>query len=96
MIIKRNQTGNKGMFYAEQDGALFGQLSYSMPSPDKMILEHTEVNNAMRGKGAGRRLVEHAIAYARANNFKIIPLCPFAKTIIGKRPEWQDLIVRPG
>jgi predicted GNAT family acetyltransferase len=96
MIIKRNQTGNKGKFYAEEDGDLLGELSYAVSSPDKMILEHTEVNKTIRRKGVGSRLVEHAVAYARANHFKIIPTCSFAKSIIGKRPEWQDLLFQPG
>jgi uncharacterized protein len=50
MVITRTQTENKGMFYAEQDGTIVAQLSYSVPSLDKMILEHTEVNNTMRAK----------------------------------------------
>jgi predicted GNAT family acetyltransferase len=96
MVIKRKQTDNKGLFYGEEDGSIVAELSYTISSRGIMVIEHTEVNEAMRGKGYGRQLVEHAVAYARANNLKIIPYCPFAKAISGKTPEWQDVIYHPG
>ena len=43
----------------------------------KMIIEHTEVSDELRGQNVGYQLVHTAVEYARANNIKIIPLCPF-------------------
>lgn len=80
------------MFYVEQEGKILAEMVYSMPTPDKMIIEHTEVDESLGGKGVGKQLVFAAVEYARANNIKIIPLCPFAKSVLARTKEWQDVL----
>lgn len=80
------------MFYVEQDGAVLAEMVYNMPFPDKMIIEHTEVSDALAGKGVGKQLVHAAVEYARTNGIKILPLCPFAKGVLDKTKEWQDVL----
>jgi len=50
------------------------------------------VSEALRGKSAGKQLVAAAVEYARANQLKIIPLCPFAKAVFDKTPTFQDVL----
>ncbi len=43
-----------------------------------MIIEHTEVDESLEGKGVGKQLVHTAVEYARTHNIKIstaVPLC---------------------
>jgi len=94
MLIQNKQVGNKGMFYVGQDGAILAEMVYNMPSPDKMIIEHTEVDDSLSGKGVGKQLVRTAVEYARTNNIKIIPLCSFAKGVLDKVEEWQDVLLK--
>ena len=94
MLIQNKKVGNKGMFYVGQDGAILAEMVYTMPSADKMIIEHTEVDDSLAGKGVGKQLVRTAVEYARANNIKIIPLCPFAKSVFDKVSEWGDVLVK--
>ena len=93
MLIQNRLTGNKGMFYVGQDGAILAEMVYSMPSPNKMVIEHTEVDDSLAGKGVGKQLVATAVEYARAHNIKIVPLCPFAKAILEKVTEWHDVLL---
>lgn len=93
MLIQNRLTGNKGMFYVGQDGAILAEMVYSMPSPNKMIIEHTEVDDSLAGNGVGKQLVATAVEYARAHNIKIVPLCPFAKAILQKVTEWHDVLL---
>ena len=45
-----------------------------------MIIDHAEVADALRGKVQANNWCPHlTVEYARANQLKIIPLCPFAK-----------------
>jgi len=81
------------MFYVGQDGAILAELVYSMSSPEKMVIEHTEVDEVLKGKNVGFALVSTAVEYARDHHIKIIPLCPFAKSVIDKRPEFQDVLL---
>ena len=41
--------------------------------------DHTEAPASMRGAGAAAALIDYLIADARAEGFKIAPLCPYAK-----------------
>jgi len=92
MLIQNKQVGGKGMFYVGQDGTILAEMVYSMPSPNKMIIEHTEVDDSLVGKGVGLQLLNTAVDYARTHNIKIVPLCPFAKSMFDKKPELRDVL----
>lgn len=94
MLIKNKKVGTKGMFYVNnEEGAIIAEMVYTMPSADKMIIEHTEVSDELKGQNAGYQLVHTAVEYARRNNIKIIPLCPFAKSVFDKKPEFHDVLI---
>jgi predicted GNAT family acetyltransferase len=93
MQIQNKKIGNKGLFYAELDGEKLAEMVYTLPTPDKMIIEHTEVDEKLKGKNAGGQLLQAAVAYARTHNIKIIPLCPFASTMFKRKPENADVLL---
>lgn len=68
------------------------EMTYSRAGTTRIIIDHTGVPDSMRGLGVGKRLVEAAVKDARAEGFKIIPLCPFAKSVLEKTTEWQDVL----
>ena len=79
MLIQHKQIGGKGMFYVGQDGAILAELVYAKPAAHKMIIEHTEVDDSLKGKGVGQQLVHTAVEYARTHQMKIVPLCPLER-----------------
>lgn len=92
MEVVRMNDGNKGFFQAVEDEIQAGLMTYSWAGNDKFIIDHTEVNPDFSGKGVGKLMVMDAVDYARANNIKIIPLCPFAKSVFDKEPEIRDVL----
>lgn len=88
--IDREVTGNKGRYVLHENGAE-AELTYTISSPTLVIADHTGMPDALRGTGAGHALVARLIADARAEGFKIIPLCPFVNAQRRKHPEWADL-----
>ncbi len=72
-------------------GADEAELTYSVTAPTLVIADHTFVPDAFRGTGAGLALVERLVADARAEGFKIMPLCPFVNATRKKHPEWADV-----
>ncbi len=88
--IAREVEGSKGRYVIRQDGAE-AELTYSIASPVLVIADHTGVPDSFRGSGAGRALVERLIADARAEGFKIVPLCPFVNGMRRRHPEWADV-----
>ncbi|TMI96224.1 MAG: N-acetyltransferase, partial [Bacteroidetes bacterium] len=81
MLIQRKQTDNKGMFYVEGDDDIEAEMTYHMTAPDKMVIEHTEVGDELRGQNVGYQLVHAAVEYARQHHIKITVWCPFAKKV---------------
>ena len=92
MDIKLELTGNKGAFFIEENGKRIAEMTFSKAGDTRIIIDHTEVSDVLRGKGAGKQLVSAAVDYARKNNIKIIPLCPFAKSVFDKMKEFHDVL----
>lgn len=92
MDIQHEQSTSKGAFYVEENGARLAEMTYSKAGDALIIIDHTEVSDALRGKGAGKQLVSAAVDHARKNNLKILPLCPFAKSVFEKVKEFQDVL----
>lgn len=84
--------GNKGAFYIEVDGKQEAMMTFVFTGQDKIIIDHTEVNEGNNGKGFGKKMLAKAVEYARENGIKIIPLCPFAKSVFDKVPEYRDVL----
>lgn len=93
MLIQHKQDGHKGIYYIEEDGNVLAEIIYSSADNDQlMIIEHTEVNEELRGTNVGYELVHKLVDQARMHGQKIAPVCPFAKAIIDKKPDFQDIL----
>lgn len=92
MEIKRDDNGRKGQFTALSDGKEAGAMTYTWAGAHKFIIDHTEVNPEFSGQGVGKKLLMAAVEYAREKGVKILPLCPFAKSVFDKTPAIQDLL----
>ncbi|MCT1531281.1 N-acetyltransferase [Sphingobacterium daejeonense] len=92
MLVKHEQSDNKGAFFAEEDGKRIGEMTYSKAGTGKIIIDHTEVDPEEKGKGIGSVLLEKAVEFARDNNLKILPLCPFAKAQFDRDVNIRDVL----
>lgn len=90
-IIQENDE-KRGTFKAIENGTEAGSMTYTWAGPTKFIIDHTDVNPEFKGKGVGKQMLMKAVAYARANNLKIMPLCPFAKSVFDKDAEIGDVL----
>ena len=89
--IKREVSETGGRYVTIVNGEE-AEMTYSRAGKSRIIIDHTGVPDSMRGLKVGLALVKRAVEDARAENFKIIPLCPFAKAMLNKHPEWQDTV----
>lgn len=89
--LMESETG--GRYATVIDGAE-AELTFSKTGDTMIIIDHTDVPDSLRGKGVGVALVERAVADARKDSKKILPLCPFAAAQFRKHPDWSDLIAR--
>ena len=91
MEINKEDTASGGRYLAELDGN-GAEMTFSRASPKLIIIDHTEVPDALRGRGVGQALALHAVEDARAGGWKIIPLCPFFKAQAARHQEWRDVV----
>jgi predicted GNAT family acetyltransferase len=68
------------------------EMTYSRAGDGLIIIDHTEIPVALRGRKVGERLVRQAIDDARREKVAIVPLCPFAKAQFDRHPEWRDVL----
>ena len=57
-----------------------------------MTFTHTETPARLRGRGIASRLVEGALAQARAQGLKVRAGCDFVRAYLARHPEFDDLL----
>ncbi|HUR99424.1 MAG TPA: GNAT family N-acetyltransferase [Pyrinomonadaceae bacterium] len=91
MEIQRDEHGRKGAFYIDENGEWIAELTY-VRDDDTMTIDHTEVDEKLRGEGVGEDLVRAAVEYARKTGLKVNPECPYARKVIEETPDLQDVL----
>lgn len=92
--VRRAERGSSGgRWFAVVDGHE-AEMTYSRASPTLIIIDHTSVPDALRGRGVGQALVLRAVEEARRDGFRILPLCPFAKAQFERHADWADVLHR--
>jgi uncharacterized protein len=89
--LRHLASGHRGAFVLERGGKRVAELTYTVAG-SRVILDHTQVDDALRGTGSGARLVEAAVQWARADKRKLLPLCPYAKSVFDKTPAYGDVL----
>ncbi|KRD10134.1 GNAT family acetyltransferase [Flavobacterium sp. Root901] len=92
MEIQHINDPKKGYFEALEDGKQAGQMTYTWAGDSQFIIDHTEVSDDFAGKGVGKKLLMATVDFARKNKVKIIPLCPFAKSVFDKVEDIRDVL----
>ncbi|MEP0365608.1 MAG: GNAT family N-acetyltransferase [Cyclobacteriaceae bacterium] len=90
--IQQENSDNKGRFFLSQEGKTLAEMTYSWAGTDRIIIDHTEVSDSLRGQGVGEQMVRMAVDFARAKGIHIIPLCPFARAVFQKNQELKDVL----
>ena len=87
-----------GRYVARIDGVDGeGEIGITRRGPDLISADHTLVPDSMGGQGVGKKLIAFMLDDARANGFRIIPICPYVRAQYARHPEWADLFTtRPG
>ncbi len=94
MEVKHVPEENGGEFIIEKEGEKIAYMHYTLFGSGRMVIQHTEVDRSLQGTGASKELLKEAVAHARANELKVLPMCPFAKAVMTKnREQYSDILV---
>ncbi len=84
-------TGRFGM--GSGDGTAF--VEYRRAG-DRIALLHTEVPEALSGRGVGSKLVRGTLDAVRAEGLQVVPRCEFVAAYVARHPEYRDLLADEG
>jgi uncharacterized protein len=73
-------------------GEVVGLIRYRR-EPGAIALVHTDVDPDLEGTGAAGELVEGALLDLRSRDLRVIPICPYVRSWIGRHPAYADLVV---
>ncbi len=91
MPIAHDARSGESEFVLQLEGRRRGHLSYTT-TDGVMRIEYVEVDPDLRGGGHGRQLVETAVAYAKAQQWRVVPICGYARTTIQRDPALADAL----
>lgn len=91
VTITRHENGAAGEYRAHVEGLdHIGRLTW-VDAGGVRAAEHTLVPPEIGGRGIAGKLVDALIADARAQGFKVKPVCSYVAKAFEKHPEWADL-----
>ncbi len=79
-----------GKFSVEEDEAE-AVLLYRQEG-NVIDIYHTFTPEKLRGRGIAGKLAEAAFEYAKKNNLKVIPTCPYIPKFLETHPEWKKVV----
>ena len=87
MEIKLNLNDkDHGGFFLTEGEEQIGEMTISI-SGERLTVYHTEVAKKAEGKGYAKKLLNAMAEYARSNQLKVIPLCPYVHAQFKRHPE---------
>ncbi|NAR98985.1 GNAT family N-acetyltransferase [Acinetobacter haemolyticus] len=92
MDIQQTDDGKHGVFKLLDGEVIAGEMAYTWAGEEMLIIDHTDVNEDFRGQGIGRQLLDALIEFVHQRQVKVIPLCPFAKSVFDKDPSIRDVL----
>ncbi|UJH91086.1 N-acetyltransferase [Antarcticibacterium sp. 1MA-6-2] len=91
--IKHKESDRRGMFYMEDEKGIISELTYARKENGIMVIDHTETRPELEGQGLASRLVKRSVEFAREQNLKVDPLCPFAEVQFDQNQDYKDVRV---
>ena len=80
-------------FELEVDGSL--AVAKYVRDGDVITFTHTEVPEALGGRGVGSKLAQGALDLVRARGEKVVARCPFIASWIARHRDYADLLASP-
>ncbi|MBB5767552.1 putative GNAT family acetyltransferase [Xanthomonas arboricola] len=88
--VQADHDSAQQLFSVDTDGQ-HAELAYRLEG-ERMTITHTQVPDAIAGRGIAAALVEAALAHARQQGYTVVPACSYAEAYIRRHQQFQDLL----
>ena len=84
--------GISRFYVGDTEDKALAEMTFVISDENIIKIEHTLITEELNGQGIGKLLLKELVDWARGENKKIIPLCPYAKAQMEKNKEYHDMI----
>ena len=90
--IVHDEVDNRGAFFIHREGRRLAEMTYTRASDRLVIIDHTEVQAELQHHGVARRLLDAAVAWARATGTRISATCSYVMSQFDQDPSIRDVL----
>lgn len=87
--IRNNET--ESQFEITVDGHV-ALAAYDLEEPNRIVFTHTEVPEALSGRGLAGIIVKFGLDHAREQKLTVVPQCSYVAAFVKRHAEYQDLL----
>jgi hypothetical protein len=83
--------GNLKFYIGDDEANPLAKITFIYKA-DNLVIEHTIVNDSLKGQGVAKTLVEAVVTFAKQEKVKIIPVCDYAKKVLTQDDTYRDVL----
>lgn len=85
---------NDRIYCEDKDGKLLAEITFPESADDIVNINHTFVNESLRGQGVAGQLMQGVVDYIIDNKKRAYPTCSYAVKWFEKNKVYQYLVVQ--
>lgn len=89
--IEHREDEGRGAFFVQREGIQLAEMTYSRVNAKLVIIDHTLVDDQLRGLGVARLLLDRLVSWARSSGTRVMATCPYALAQFAKDPSIGDV-----
>ncbi len=90
--VQHAEDDNHGSFYVADGDEHVAEMTYIRQDAQLVTIDHTVVDDRLRGQGVARKLLDAAVAWARETGTRLFVTCPYAHAQFDKDESIRDVL----
>jgi len=82
---------NNRVFLENENGKMIGEITFPKIFENVVNINHTFVDESLRGQGIASKLMKKAVMKIREENLKAYPTCFFAEEWLKNHEDFSDI-----
>ena len=91
LVVRRQEIADRGRYVIDLPDGSEAEMTYGRQGESTIVADHTFVPPPFRGRGIAEKLVATAVADARREGVRIVPVCAFVAAQFRRHKDWVDL-----